>query len=442
MKDISGTDYSGVLSELVDGTWQEPATGKHYDIGIQSIVIRDTLEGQEAALVNNLHRGKRITVISDPFTHAAFGERIYQSLKADGQQVTDYVWQTPQCSDTGVEQIRQATPDCDVRIAVGSGTVNDTVKYACYLDDKRYSVFATSPMNAFTTATASVSFNGFKKSITCRGAEGVFFDLSVLAKCPPSLISAAFADVICRTTAQVDWLLSHLLFDTPYTETPYTLLAYDEASMINNAEKMLSGDVEALGMLTRISAIMGLGTRFTDTTHSGSMAEHQISHYIDMFAGKRHPGSSHGEQVGIGTITMSKLQNEILSSDVPPVLRATKIPDLELAERFGKDTAASMVAETEKKALSNNRAKHLNQHLADNWDNIRSQLSDVMLPYQQLETAMRNAGCSITASDLNLDPLFYRDAVRYARFIRDRFSMLDLVDDSTGLDAFIKTMPV
>ena len=435
-------DYSGVLTELVNGTWEEPGTGKRYDIGIRSMVIRDSLEGEEAALIANLHPGKKITVISDPFTHDAMGQRIYKTLKTHGLNVSEYVWTTPQCSDVGVEQIRKATPDCDVRIAVGSGTVNDTVKYACFLDDKRYSVFATSPMNAYTTATASVSFGGFKKSITCRGAEGVFFDLSVLAKCPPSLISAAFADVICRTTAQVDWLMSHLLFDTPYTQTPYTLLAYDESDMIDNASRMLSGDVDALGMLTRISAIMGLGTRFTETTHSGSMAEHQISHYIDMFAGSEHPGSSHGEQVGVGTITVSELQNELLRNESPPLMKPTIIPEDELHQRFGKDTASNMIAETNRKAIDERMSEKLNLRFEQEWPSICEQLGTVMLPCEQLQSAMRNAGCAMTATDLGLDASFYRDAVTYARFIRDRFSVLDIVDDSIGLKRFVDAMPV
>jgi glycerol-1-phosphate dehydrogenase [NAD(P)+] len=435
-------DYSGVLTELVDGTWEEPGTGKRYDIGIRTMVIRDSLEGEEASLVAALHHRKKITVISDPYTHDAMGHRIFKALKADNQQVNEFVWKNPQCSDKGVEQIRNATSDCDIRIAVGSGTVSDTVKYACFLDDKRYSVFATSPMNAFSTATASVSFGGFKKSITCRGAEGVFFDLSVLAKCPPKLISAAFADVICRTTSQVDWLLSHLLLDTPYAETPYTLLAYDEADMINNASQILSGDIDALGMLTRISAIMGLGTRFTKTTHSGSMAEHQISHFIDMFAGEDHPGSSHGEQVGVGTITMSALQNQVLQSDTPPLIAPTKIPAEPLNRKFGIDTASNMIAETRKKALDAKATAALNQKLHEEWATIRDRLRAVAVPFDQLQRSMRDAGCALTATDLGLNADFYRDAVTYARFIRDRYSMLDLVDDSGGLESFVSNMQV
>ena len=436
------TDYTGVLRDLVNGSWREPGSGKQYDIGIKNIVIRESLDGAEADLITELYQNKRIALVSDPYTHAALGQRIFKALTKDGtNQITEFVWETAQCSDKGVSEVQAATANAEVLIAIGSGTINDAVKYACFLDDKPYSVFATSPMNAFSTATASVSFDGFKRSISCRGAEGIFYDLSVISACPPRLISAAFADVICRTTAQVDWLLSHLLFATSYTQTPYILLAYDEPDMIASADRMLSGDIESLGMLTRISAIMGLGTRFTNTTHSGSMAEHQISHYIDMFAGDKHPRSSHGEQVGIATITMSHLQNNILSNSTPPVMSATKIPADSLKSRFGTDISDNMIEQTQAKALTEMQAGKLNQKLADEWESIRKTLNNVMLPYDVLHDAMRAAGCQITATDLELDMDFYREAVKNARFIRDRFSMLDLIDDSVGLESVVQSIP-
>jgi len=236
------TDHSGVLKDLVNGSWREPGSGTQYDVGIKNLVIRESLDGIESELINSLYNNKRITIVSDPYTHAAYGGRIFNALKKNtNSTVSEFVWQTAQCSDQGVAEVQAATREAEVLIAVGSGTINDSVKYACFLDKKPYSVFATSPMNAFSTATASVSFGGFKRSISCSGADGIFYDLSVISACPPRLISAAFADVICRTTAQVDWLMSNILFDTAYTETPYTLLAYDEADMIANAEKMLTG---------------------------------------------------------------------------------------------------------------------------------------------------------------------------------------------------------
>jgi glycerol-1-phosphate dehydrogenase [NAD(P)+] len=262
--------------------------------------------------------------------------------------------------------------------------------------------------------------------------------MSVVSKCPRRLIAAAFADVVCRTTSQVDWLMSHLFFGTDYQDTAYTLLAYDEKPMMANAAKVVAGDFEALAMLTRTAAIMGLGTSFTGTTHSGSMAEHMISHYIDMFAGDAHRGTSHGEQVGVATLTMSRLQNQILGKDQPPTLRPTEIPTADLRARFGRQ-ADEMIEQSRRKALDAAKADALNQRLQREWTKIAEQLRAVMLPWQKLHDAMQIAGCPLTGAALGLPPEFYRDAVRYARFIRDRFGMLDVAGDSGQLEDFAET---
>jgi len=427
-----------VINELVSGDWIEPGTGKQYSIPPNDIVIANTLEGAEAQLIAQQHSGKSLVVVTDPYTRDALGLRVYNALRQENVDVTEFVWLTPHCSQEGVEQLQAGTRGREALIAVGSGTINDTVKYASFRDSREYSVFPTSPMNAFTTNTASVSFDGFKKSITCHGAKGIYFDLSVIAKCPPRLISAAFADVICRTTAQVDWLMSHLLFETPYVETPYTLLAYDEKNMIDNAPAILAGELDALGMLTRISAIMGLGTCFTETTHSGSMGEHMVSHYIDMFAGKAHPGSSHGEQVGVATATISRLQNNILRDEKPPTMRLTDIPEDELKRRYGKQMADTMIQQTRHKALDKKHIDYLNLRFDSEWDSFSGRLKSVMLPYEKLVESMRNAGCQISNEELGLDISVYRDAIKYARFIRDRYTMLDLAADSGQLNSFIE----
>ena len=430
-------DFSGVIGELVAGRWQDPRTGQKRTVPVESIVIADTLEGSEAALVQRVHPGKSIAVVSDERTREVMGKRILQALQPLGG-LSEFVWERPRITPEGMEELAEGTRQAEALIAVGSGTISDSVKYGTFLTRRGYSVFATSPMNAYTTPTASVSFEGFKKSITCHSAKGVFFDLSVVSKCPKRLISAAFADVVCRTTSQVDWLMSHMLFDSPYDETAYTLLAYDEEPMIANAGKIVTGDFEALAMLTRIAALMGLATSFTGTTHVGSMAEHMISHYIDMFAGESHPRTSHGEQVGVATLTMSRLQNQIVNADRPPTLKPTVIPKDDLRARFG-DAANEMIQQTERKALNTATAEELNQRLETDWTQISERLKSVMLPYEKLHAAMKTAGCQLTGSDLGLDPEFYRDAVRYSRFIRDRFSMLDVAGDSGQLQEFAKT---
>ena len=427
--------YGGILDALVAGEWDDPATGVPVEIPIGGIAIERSLDGAEADLVAPFHQGKSILVVSDAITREVLGARVAKALRPLGT-VAEFVWETPRCTAEGIEELREKTRGHEALIAIGSGTVSDSVKYATFLDGREYSVFPTSPMNAYTTPTASVSFDGFKKSVSCHSARGVFFDLEILAACPKRLVRAAFADVICRTTAQVDWLMSHLLFDTPYSETPYVLLAYDEAHMLDAAGALSEGSFDFLATLTRIAAIMGLGTSFTGTTHSGSMAEHMMSHYFDMFAGSAHPGTSHGEQVGVTTLTVSKLQNRMLRADRPPEVRPTEIPMDELTGRYGRDMASAMQQQTAQKAIDAATAERINARFAADWQGFAAQLRDVMLPFARLDRAMAQAGAQRTAGELGLDSGFYRDNIRHARFTRDRFTILDLAGDSGLLEGF------
>ena len=135
---------------------------------------------------------------------------------------------------------------------------------------------------------------------------------------------------------------------------------------------------------------------------------------------------------------MSRLQNQILGSDRPPVFRPTEIPTDELRARFGP-AADEMIAQTNRKALDGPKADALNRRLDRDWEQIAARLRAVMLPYHMLHDAMKRAGCQLTGVELGLEAEFYRDAVRYSRFIRDRFSFLDVAGDTGQLAAFAAT---
>jgi glycerol-1-phosphate dehydrogenase [NAD(P)+] len=135
---------------------------------------------------------------------------------------------------------------------------------------------------------------------------------------------------------------------------------------------------------------------------------------------------------------MSRLQNQIVNADRPPELKPTVIPKEDLRARFGT-AAEEMIEQTSRKAFDGPAVETLNERLAKEWTTIAERLKAVMLPYERLRGAMARAGCQLTGSDLGLDPEFYRDAVRYSRYIRDRFSMLDVAGDSGQLEEFAKT---
>ncbi len=430
-------DYGGILNDLTAGRWHHPDTGEKVTIPIGEIAIRDTLDGAEAELMASAgFTKKKLAVVSDRFTHDALAGRIVRNLEAAGFTVDDVVWRNPHCSDAGVEALRDLTRNAEAVVAVGSGTINDSVKYATFQDGKPFATFPTSPMTAHFTGTASVSFGGFKKSLTTHDPKGVFVDLEVLRGCPKRLIWSAYADVVCRTTAQVDWLLSHRLLGTPYRDTAYHLLAIDEAKLLDSAEAVAAGDFEAIAMVTRMNGLMGLGTSFGRTTHCGSMAEHMLSHYIDMFAGDAHPGTHHGEQVGVATLVMNRLQHVFLDRDEPPELRPTVVDVEGIEERFGPTLAPACLEQFEVKRFDRKKVDALNRKLADCWRDLTKEFRPLMLSSDKIEDALKRVAAPTSAGDLGLAVPFWQDAIRYARFTRDRFSMLDIAGDAGELEAF------
>ena len=103
---------------------------------------------------------------------------------------------------------------------------------------------------------------------------------------PLRLLRSALGDVLCRSTCQIDWLTSHLFLSTEYDETPFALQYEDERLLLDNSYKILEGDYDTLAALSRMTLLNGIAAIIIGSTHAGSMGEHLISHYIDMFMGE------------------------------------------------------------------------------------------------------------------------------------------------------------
>lgn len=428
-------DYGGIVARVIAGKYLHPITGKPVRVPIREISICASLDGEEANLYHSMHGKSKPCIVGDETTMSVLGDRVEQRLRA--LNPSRVVLHTPRSDMETVERLRYASRHAETLVAVGSGTVNDLVKYASFLDGKPYSVFPTSPMNAYTTGTASISEGGVKKSLPAHSASGVFFDLAILAACPDRLIANAFADVVCRTTAQVDWLLSQQVLNTFYDDISYILLAVEEAPLFNSASRLLERDLDALAALVRTCNLNGLSTALVGTTHAGSMAEHMISHYLDMFAGDKHPGTLHGEQVGVATISVLALQNLILGADAPPTLSFVPPDCAWLQNQFGDAMGREFAEGMARKTPSKPDVAKLNDRLQENWDSFVSPLREVMLSVRDVQIPMEQCGAPFAPSCLGFSADFYKEAVTNARCIRDRYTILDFAAAAGVLDGFI-----
>jgi glycerol-1-phosphate dehydrogenase [NAD(P)+] len=427
---------AAALAALLEGRYPDPDGPGTLAVPTRAVVIAPGVAADAASLVAGLGLGRRLAVVSDATTHQVLGGRVERALGGP-PAVTSVVLPARVHADVeAVDEVRRASGPADALVAVGSGTLNDLCKYAAAQEGKPYAVFGTAPsMNGYTSVSAAITVDGLKRSLPAVAARGVFLDLDVLARAPVPLIRAGLGDSLCRPTAQADWLLAHLLHGQPYRQAPFALLAEDEPALVAEPEALVAGDREAVARLARVLVLSGFGMTLCGGSYPASQGEHLISHYADMRPPAGAPESLHGEQIGVTTLTMARLQERVLAGE-PPRLGPTRVDEAALVRHFGPDLGRACWAEVSAKRLDAARAERLTTRLAAGWTAWRERLAQAGRPAAELEGVLRRAGAPTRPEDLGWSRAYYREAVTHARLIRNRVTFLDVADDAGLLAGF------
>src|SRR5690606_7269178 len=141
----------------------------------------------------------------------------------------------------------------------------------------------------------------------------------------------------------------------------------------------------------------------------GALGELRISHYLACFAGDRHPGTLHGQQVGVATLTLARLQKMFLDSDKPPVIQPTRIDAAGMARRMGDEIAAQCLGDIAPKIFDDRAAAAMNEKFSELWPTLRRELQAFTIPVEEMERLLAATGGPMSAKDLGLPVDFYRE---------------------------------
>ncbi len=365
----------------------------------------------------------KLAVVADANTEHALGADVFRALKSRFSAQFIFLEGEPEASEANVELVRARSAKCDALVAVGSGTINDICKYAAFKDGKPYVVFPTAAsMNGYLSANASISMGGFKKTLKAAMPKAVYCDLGVLTKAPVRLSKSGFGDSLARTTAQADWLLSHYMIGTEYDETPFTLLESIEPELLDGARGIATASPASMQALIHTLLLSGLGMTIAGGSYPASQGEHMIAHAYEMLrkpapVGKPAP-TLHGEEIGVTTLYMSELQHRLLRQ--PPSPMASAFPEREIIEAFGDSVAQEAKQAYQEK---NNHA----EKSAQLWDTVVTRVSGVLLTPAKIEVYLDLAEAPKTIESLGWKKDLFGNALKYSKFMRNRFTFLDLV---------------
>jgi glycerol-1-phosphate dehydrogenase [NAD(P)+] len=396
-------------------------------------------------------------VVADENTFKVAGNTVQQHFEATGRRTVDpYIFPgrpTLHAEYPHIEKLGESLRIHDaVPVAVGSGTLNDIVKRSSYECKRRYMTVGTAAsMDGYTAFGAAITKDGYKQTMTCPAPRAVLADLNIMRKASPRMTSSGYADLLGKVTAGADWLIADALEVEKVNALVWSLVQGSLRQATGSPAELHAGDEQALDSLVEGLIMSGLAMQAAASSRPASGAEHQFSHLWEMEGLGYHdePPLSHGFKVGLGSIAIAALYEQLLkrdlsSLDIEALTSAWPSWDeVEQAVRAahktpGLDEAA--VVESRTKYIGPDRLAQRLALLRERWPELRERVKEQLMTADELREMLGAAGCPTHPSDIGLSQDDFKDTYQRARMIRRRYTVLDLATEAGILDECIDEM--
>ena len=260
-------------------------------------------------------------VVADDITFAVAGKTVLEKLKQDNRATcSTFIFPgSPMLHPDydHIESLRQVLlqNDNSIPVAVGSGTINDIVKRACYEAGRRYMTVPTAAsVDGFTSYGASIMQDGFKTTLECPAPLAVIADINILRSAPPDMTAAGYGDLASKITAGADWIIADTLKIERIFPHIWDFVQKKLRGWINHPKKLRQNNIRAFRDLTDGLIFSGFGMQALRSTRCASGTDHLFSHVWEMEnLEKDGIPVSHGFKVSLGTLSATALM-EILFS--------------------------------------------------------------------------------------------------------------------------------
>lgn len=397
----------------------------------------------------------RIVVFADSAGFAAAGDRFLESASAAGFQIDTHVIPARPRPKASAELAETFMPLIAgkpvIPVALGSGVINDLVKYAAFSCDLPYAVMATAAsMDGYASAGAPLSKNGFKITIPARCPRSIVADLDVIGAAPPEMAGWGYGDLSGKVPAGADWIIADALGIEPIVPDIWPLVQARLCDWLGDPEAVRAGGESAVAKLFAGLTMGGLAMEFLGSSRPASGAEHQIAHMWEMeslsFKGER---VSHGACVAVGTVTLLALYDWLLGQDLSALDVAgitARAPDLET--RFAEIDRLIPDSRIAERARIEVKTKHAEKDvlaarletLVRVWPDLRQKLAAQVMKPAQMADLLARAGAPVRASDIGVSLADHKAATYAARFLRSRYTLFDLLDETGLLETAVEAV--
>lgn len=420
-------------------------------------LVEEGALGQVAEIAREVFSDcEKAVIIADPRTWRAAGERTDAYLRKAGFATSRHILEpdgkifhaeysyVAEVKDTILSAHPSAVP-----VAVGSGVVNDLVKRASGELGIGYLVVATAAsVDGYASFGASLSSpEGSKQTYACPAPRAIIADIDIIRNAPGEMAAFGFADLMSKSPAGADWILASELGAAEWHDDAWHIVQDSLGEAIGDAEGVARGDTQALTRFVEGLMLGGFAMQAMQSSRPASGAEHMFSHILDM---RHHTFNgnlvSHGAQVGVYTLFMTRFHEALLSYDMSSldvdacVERWKEWDDgaQALALEIFKDTDFPLLGVEQSKPKWETK-EVLRARLSDaklRWGAIRERMKRQLVPSREIERRLKAVKAPSCPADIGVDNGFAERNLLFAMFMRNRYNALDFAYRIGKLDDF------
>ena len=408
------------------------ACGKHHSCPVDYVAIE---HGAISHLTRLCEKYQNILVVADENTFRAAGAKTEAALR--GKQYSKLIFDGSTIlipNEIAVERVQKELPGHDLIIGIGSGVMQDLCKYVSFFSGVPYFVIATAPsMDGYTSDGAAMIMGGLKVTYACGLPSVILADTEVLKDAPYDMIQAGYGDIVGKYSALNDWKLSKAVNDEYFCQKIYDMTMDSLQRTQSVAEGLVRRDEESVKILMEALIFVGIAMKFAGTSRPASGSEHHLSHYFEIVGIERgEPYFPHGIDVAFSTILMAGIREEILGKAFPDKLfrQPREEYEAEIKRVYGSAAEGCIALQDKVGNYAKNRLPVYLEKEAE----IRQILAK--MPSAEEITKILGAVGYDTADFYKLyDAQKIKDAIPYAKELKDRYTVLWLYYDLFGIKA-------
>ncbi|WP_196593134.1 sn-glycerol-1-phosphate dehydrogenase [Pectinatus sottacetonis] len=411
---------------------------KHVDIGFNVIKkLADYVQEEKF---------KNICIVADKHTIKIAGEKVYTALKKIGISYNEYIFTDEELipNELNLGKIFTHIPvDCDFIIAIGSGVINDLVRFVSKKIYIPYAIVATAPsMDGYASAVSPLIIDGFKVTYEGLGFPwAIIGDVDILKDAPVNMIASGVGDIFGKYVCLVEWKLSHIVNNEYYCPEIEKLMRRAVDIVAKAADHGIAErDPQAIASVMEGLIWAGIGISYCGNSRPASGCEHQMGHFWEMmFLQNYHRHDiEHGTFVGIATIVALYVYKEAVNilevnNNLPTILFDKEKWEKMIVDVYGKCSCS--IIDLENKVHKNDSQKavvRIRNVLSNKMQIIKliKSLPDINIMIKRMKKVQE----PFLPRQIGITPQLLRDTIIYAKEMRNRYGVLQLLFDCGKLE--------